>query len=190
MQKKIDHNSPLYFLSDLLLAAFAVMIVAGTYFGLSKLTPQLSSKDRVASVLGANSEAEEVSFIPSAEQLPFISSRTTELSTTKPNTATTTIKFSPLEKTSYSFAVITAKNKSTRYKTVQVNPEFSLPNSYTTISINYLGETRVLVDSSGQVYPLDLSLQPNTAVTLRLIVEPTTAIATTTTLRLVFTELQ
>jgi hypothetical protein len=100
------------------------------------------------------------------------------------------LQFTTLEQTIYDFTAITVKNDSLQYKTIQVTPLFSLPNSFTTISLNHSGMTSVLVDATGEIFPLDLSIPPNTVLSFRLIVQPTAPIATSTTLRVVFTERQ
>lgn len=190
MQKKIDTNSPLYLLSDILLAAFAVSIVAGTYFGLGKLTPQLTPTQKVATVLGANSATEKVKFLPSIEKAPFISDSTATLSTTAPNNMAIDLQFAKLEETTYDFSVITVKNDTVQYKSIQVVPTFSLPNSLTTISLKSTDISSVIVNQNGEVFPIDLSVPPNTTMTFRLVVQPTAPIATPTSLQVVFTERQ
>lgn len=190
MAKSINNNSPIHMVSDLILAMFAVAIVGGTFIGLNTLSPILRNEKEVSAVLGAQSTEEQLLFFPAISTAPFINESQLSIDTSKDSGASLAISFNQLEKTTYEFSIITIKNNSGEYKTIQIVPQYSLFNSFITISLVTADTSTVLLDAQGQVFPIDYVISPNTSITLKLFVQPAEKIATPTKFMLGFTQRQ
>jgi len=175
-------------LGDFGLTALAVSIVAVTFLGLSGLTPRIEQAND-ANVLGVSTKEQLVAYYPeSAANLPFVSDITLTTATDLSGNAKATVQLKPLEATTYEVPLLKLKNTSATFKKVRVVPSFSLQSSFTTISIRYSGKMTEIVSTTGELFPLDLVLSPNTTAALEVIIQPTAALATPTTLTLTFTE--
>jgi hypothetical protein len=190
MHKNIETHSSAHILSDFMLSSFAVLLIAGTYFGLNSLTPVAQKQDGGASVLGASTTQESVSFLPLDENSPFVAKYENRITTGVEGSAELTLSLKSLENSTYEVSVLRVQNNSDKFQTVQIVPEFSLPESYATISLEQGDLSSVLIDDKGGVFPLDISVQPRSLITITVRIRPTTPISTPTKLRLLFTQRQ
>jgi len=190
-QKEKQHNIASV-LGDISLSVLAVGIVGITFMGISGLTPRVGQlvSENSSSVLGVSIEQQSLSFFPgSVKKLPFVTDLTLSGSTALNGEIKVNIVFAPLQASTYELPLLTIKNSSLEYKKVSMNPNFSLENSYTSISMTFAGQTTEIIDVQGVVTPLDLVVPPNSSSAISLTIKPSTRLATPVTLSLDFTEL-
>lgn len=178
---------------DLALTVIAVGIVGLTYTSVSGLTPRLggtqATKD--SNVLGVSTKEQQLGYFPvNASTLPFLQDYTLTGNTDLSGDASITLKFLPLEASTYDFTVVTIKNTSLEYKKLRLDPTYSLNGSYTSIKLTYAGQTTEIIGTDGMVTPLDLVIPPTSSSDLALTVQPVAKLATPATLILGFTEVR
>lgn len=192
MEQKEKHHSIASVLGDISLTVFAVGIVGITFMGVSGLTPKNSQRvaDTSSTVLGVSTKYKMLSFFPeNVANVPFVTKSTLSGNTTLDGQVKITLTFTPLQASTYELPLLTIKNASQEYKKVSMSPEFSLDNSFTSISLTFAGQTTEIISVLGVVTPLDLVVPPNSSSPLSLTIQPRVQLATPVTLSLDFTEL-
>ncbi len=178
-------------IGDMALTVVAVGIVGLTYLSVSGLTPRNSSTlaTKETAVLGVSTKMQQVSYFPAdTSKLAFVQNFTLSGSTDLSGDATATIQLTPLESSTYSLPIASVKNDSIEFKKLTVVPTYSLPGSYTSISLVYDGKETEIVNNIGTVSPVEIVLSPSSISDISLVVRPTTKLATPVTITLDFTE--
>ena len=189
-QKEKQHNI-VSVLGDISMTVLAVGIAGLIFVGVSGLTPRIGQKisENSPSILGVSTKQQALSFFPeSVKNLPFVTELVLSGSTTLNGGIKAKIVFAPLQASTYELPLLTIKNNSLEYKKVSMNPNFSLENSYTSISLTFAGQTTEIIDVQGGVTPLDLVVPPNSSSSISLTMKPSTRLATPVTLTIDFTE--
>ncbi|MCC7304503.1 hypothetical protein IT418_03795 [bacterium] len=178
---------------DFFLTVVAVGIVGLTFVSISGLTPrtQTITASNDTAVLGVSTKQQLIRYFPiNAATLPFLQDYTmSDVSGVSADTDIT-MRFTPLEATTYDFTAVTIKNSSNDYKKLRLNPSYSLEGSYTSIKLTYAGQTTEIVSTNGLLTPLDLEIPPSSASELVVTIQPVARLMTPVTLVLGFTEVR
>lgn len=178
-------------IGDLALASVAVSIIAVTYIGLQRLTPQSATyinAQKNSNVLGANTSQKHLQYIPTNNAPAFISESSFETGINSGGVSIATFKLKSLENIPYEFTPLTLKNSSNTFSKVRISPEFSVQGSYASIEIIYDGLTFEMISSTGTVNPVEISVPGQSTTSLMLRITPIVRLAAPSTLTMDFTE--